>query len=485
LFVVEWTNRLDNTLARSERKVLQLLSNPITSATHKARRDAIGGQRADGHRRRRIRRPDPRLMSVRATEKNLTSTAGLVPFGAFVRDLGLERTLQPFNRLKTGASVTYPMATQVRMLIDAFVVGEERIFGLEALAADPLFVRLSGGFVPSLDTCYRDLCRFDGDSIAELCELAVEHGLAPLRGLPLNEVHLDLDTTVEPLFGTQQGALPGPNPRYHGRPSYHPFLARIAETDTVVGAVLRPGDTGIGVEDIPWIEQQIDRTRRVIRDDTALYVRIDAGGDCTAILNAIHDRKALFVVKARKTRELLGAVAGVKRWTTTDEDADGRPREQVAEIPFVRDCWGERRYRIVAVRTRERRSGEEVFLWDDLDMSVQLFITNEYAEAPEDVARRYNRRAGIEPLIGELKHSWGIGKIPSQVFEANHAMLLLKVLAYNLMRRYARAFFPELQSWRAAWLRRLLVLIPGRLVHSGRSWTLLIPERSILTRMLN
>jgi len=46
-------------------------------------------------------------------------------------------------------------------------------------------------------------------------------------------------------------------------------------------------------------------------------------------------------------------------------------------------------------------------------------MTNERAEAPEDVARRDNNRAGIEPLIGEFKHGWGIGKVPSQSFAAN------------------------------------------------------------------
>lgn len=456
------------------------------SSTGKVRRDITGGQRADGQKRtQRIRRPDPRQMRVRAEGKKLTGTAGLVPFGAYVRDLGVDRRLQSFNRLKAGVSVVYPMSAQMRMLIDAFVAGEDRVFGLESLSADPLFVRLCGGVVPSLDTSYRDLCRFDQDALVELHELAVEHGLAPTLGLSLPRMHLDLDTTVEPLFGTQQGALPGPNPRYHGRPSYHPFLARIAETDTIVGAVLRPGNTSVGAEDVPWIEQIIDRVRRTIPPVTALYVRIDAAGDCTAILNAIHDKKALFVVKAKRTRDLLGAVYQVMDWRTTDWDADGKPREQVAEIPFVRPCWGDRRYRVVAVRTRERQSGEELFLWDDLDMSIQLFITNEWAEAPEDVARRYNLRAGIEPLIGELKHAWGIGKVPSQVFEANHAMLLLKVLACNLMRRYANGLFPELQQWRAPWLRRALILVPGRLVHSGRSWTLRVPDRSLLARLLN
>ena len=377
------------------------------------------------------------------------------------------------------------MATQMRMLIDVAVTGEERVFGLESLSADPLFVYLCGGVVPSLDTCYRDLRRFDENSLAELHELAVEHGLAPALGLKRPILHMDIDPTVEPLFGTQEGARPGPNPRYHGRPSYHPILARIAETDTIVGALLRPGDTALGLEDVPWIEHKVDQVRKAIRPETALYVRMDAGGDCTAILDAINDKGALFVVKARRTRELLGAVHAVQNWRTTDIDADGKPREQVAEIPYVRSCWGDRRYRVIAVRTRERESGEELFLWEGLDMSIQIFITNEWAEAPEDVARRYNLRAGIEPLIGELKHGWGIGKVPSQSFEANHAMLLLKLLAYNLMRRYVNGIFPELKQWRAPWLRRALVLVPGRLIYSGRSWTLRVPERSMLARWLN
>jgi hypothetical protein len=424
-------------------------------------------------------------MRIHATEKNLTGTAGLVPFGAFIRDLGIDRRLRSFNRLKTGASVIYPMATQMRMLIDVAVAGEERVFGLESLSADPLFVYLCGGGVPSLDTCYRDLRRFDEDGLVELHELAVEHGLAPALGLKRAIVHLDIDPTVTPLFGTQEGARPGPNPRYHGRPSYHPILVRIAETDTIVGAVLRPGDTSLGEEDASWIGHKIDQVRKAIRPETALYVRMDAGGDCTAILNTISDKGALFVVKAKRTRELLGAVHAVQNWRTTDIDADGKPREQVAEIPYVRSCWGDRRYRILAVRTRERESGEELFLWEGLDMSVQVFITNEWAEAPEDVARRYNLRAGIEPLIGELKHGWGIGKVASQSFDANHAMLLLKVLAYNLMRRYVSGIFPELRQWRAPWLRRALVLVPGRLMYSGRSWTLRVPERSMLARWLN
>jgi hypothetical protein len=463
-----------------------LPSRPQAAKTVKSRRDIKGGRRGHGNQREKcVRRPDPSRIHIRGNENRLTGVAGLVPFGTFVRQLGIDDRLRVFDRLKSGPGVAYRMWTQMRMLVDASVAGEDRVFGLESLAADPLFVRLSGGVVPSLDTVYRDLGRFDAEALVELHEIAISQGLAIARSLDLERVHIDLDTTVEPLFGSQQGALPGPNPRYHGRPSYHPFLARLAETDTIVGAVLRPGDTGVGEADVPWIEQTIDNVRSAVSEKLTIHVRIDAAGDCIAIMNAIHDKKAYFVTKAKKTPELLGAVSMIKRWRTTDIDADGRPREQVAEVPFVRGCWGDRRYRIIAVRTRERNSGEEIFLWEGMDMSVQLFITNEWAEAPEDVARRYNKRAGIEPLIAELKNAWGIGKVPSQIFEANHAMLLLKVLAANLMRRYVTTRFAHLVQWRTPWLRRALILVPGRLLYRGRQWTLRVPSQSQLARLLN
>lgn len=456
----------------------------LAPSTQKVRRDALGGKRGDGHRRsRRIRRADARRIKIDATEKRLTGVAGLAAFGAFARKLGLEVELRKrFERLKRGPLVVYPMPAQMRLLIDATLAGEERVFGLEALAADPLFVHLAGGVVPSIDTVYRDLCRFDEPAIAQLEEFMAAQGLAMVRRRRQGIVHLDIDSTVEPLFGAQEGARPGPNPRYHGRPSFHPLLARLAEADAVVGALLRPGDTAFGVDAIPFIERCIDRVRSSIGPNTIIYTRIDGAADCGAILDAIDKRGAYFVTKADMTADLCGVIAHATGWKTVDRDADGRPRVQVAELPFARGTWRSD-YRVIAVRTRDRPSGKQVFLWTDLDYTVQVFITNERREAPEDVARRYDLRAGVEPLIGELKNGFGMGKVPSQVFTANHAAMLLKLVAYNLLRRFVRAVCPALTSWRAAWVRRVLVNVPGLLLRSGRSWTLRVPRQSLLTQL--
>jgi len=298
----------------------------------------------------------------------------------FLRSLGLDAALRTsFERLKDSPSVVYPMAAQMRLLMDLFVVGEARLFGLEARACDPLFVHLAGGVLPSLDTVYRDVQRFDDEALGELEARMAAQGLAPLKGRRWARVHLDVDTTVEPLAGDSiEGAKLGHNPRFRGRPSYHPVLARIAETDTVVGALLRPGDTSFGTAEAPLVEAWVKRVRKEVGPPTLLYVRIDAAGDCTAVLHAIDEQNSLFLVKARIEPKLASAVARCTAWKTVDRDAFDHPTRQVAEVGFVRGEWAARgkRWRVIAVRSRDRDSGKQLFLWPELELTVQVFLTN-------------------------------------------------------------------------------------------------------------
>jgi hypothetical protein len=454
-------------------------------STRKVRRDATGGKRADGHQRRQtVRRPDPATIRKGPSDPSLTGVAGLVMFGVFLRALGVDRALrEAFGSLK-GPGTIYPMAAQLRMLLDLFIVGEHRVFGLESLAADPLFVHLAGGVVPSLDTVYRDLARFDEPSLGRLEGMMAAHGLALLRrSSKWGVVHLDIDTTVTPLFGDEiEGAMPGPNPKYHGRPSHHPVLARIAETDGCVGALLRPGDTAFGAAEVPLVERWIDRTREAIGPDCLMYVRIDGAGDCADIMSTIAQKGAFFLTKAKMTPDLCGVIAHHQKWRTVERDANNRPTRQVATIEFAREEWKKRglAVRVVVVRSRERESGKHIYLWDDLDYTAQVFLTNDIYSDEDDLAYRYDKRAGIEPLIGEWKGAWGIGKVSSENFEANHAALLLKLLAHNLLRRYVSEELPALRSWRAPWIRRAAILVPGRLIRSGRRRSLRMAPRPML-----
>jgi hypothetical protein len=460
---------------------------PPTPGTQKVRRDSLGGKRGNGHLRScRIRRPDPRRIHVGRPDPGLTGYGGLAQFGGFVRDIGVSSALRKlFFRLKSGVLVVYPMEAQIELLLDAAVAGEQRVFGVEALSADPVFHHMAGGVVPSIDTIYRDLRRFDDQAIIDLEGLMAEHGLAAVRAKRRPLLHLDIDTTVEPVFGDHEGALPGYNPRYHGRPSYHPILARCADTDTVVGAKLRPGDTSFGESDAPTIAAWIDRVREAAGAKTLIRVRIDSAGDCTAVMRTIDGKGAHFLFKARTTGDLCTAIFRVPAgcWRTVDVDADGKPTRQVAEVNFERDEWKKQglTVRVIAVRSKERDNGKQLYLWENSEWTAQAFLTNDLDGDADELARDYDGRAGIEPLIADLKGAWGIGKVPSADFAANHAALLIKLLAHNLLRRYALAVAPELAAWRAPWLRRALIVVPGRFSRHGRSpWLRLAPRPHLI-----
>jgi hypothetical protein len=456
------------------------MKTPKTRPTsiHKVRRDELGGKRGMGHelqkQGRRVRRPDARKILTGDPDDSLTGVAGLVGFGRFARDIGLDRELaERFGDMKSGPYVVYPMGMQLRLLLDAIVADEDRVFGIEALAADPLFCRLAGGSVPSIDTLYRDLRRFDEERLVELEGLMFEHGAVGLHRSPQG-VHVDIDTTVEPLFGHQEGALPGPNPRFRGRPSYHPLLACIAETGTCIGGQLRPGDRGFGERDIDTIIRWLKRLRERLGPNVVLTTRIDSAADCAALLAALDNDGFRFVVKLKASEDLIGTALVHPTWRITSRDAQGNPTERVGVLNFRRKEWSQCKtpLRVVALRSTERCGGQQVRIWEDPDESTQFYVTNDWQPEPQEVPREYDGRAEVETIIRDLKNALALGKVSSAAFDANHATFLLKLLGHNLMRRYAAQVSPRCSYWRTPWLRRLLIVRPGRLLRSGRQWTL-------------
>jgi hypothetical protein len=450
-----------------------------TPSTQKVRRDVRGGKRGQGwelqRKGKRVRRPDPRKLEIVGGESTLTSVAGLAEFEGFLMDKGVGRLLGGlFGHMKSGPMVVYPMPGQIRLMLDLHVAGEGRPFGLEALAHDPLFVHLAGGHVPSVDILYDDLQRFEPAELAVLEELMARTTLDRLKAKRPEIVHVDIDTTVTTVFGHQEGALPGPNPRYQGRPSYHPILARVAEVDGVCGALLRPGDTGFGEDDVPTVVRWIERVREAVGPDCLIRVRIDAAGDCTALLTELERLGVVYYTKAKISQDLADAITLHATWTSLDHDALGKPTRQAAEIAFQRSEWNRAGLlpRVVSVRSRERDNGKQIYLWEHLDYTVQCWLTNDPALSVDEVAALYNDRAGIEPVIGELKSAWCIGKAPSAVFAANHAAFLIKLLAHNLYRWFLAERYEALAVWRTSWARRATILRPGRLVRSGRTTTL-------------
>jgi hypothetical protein len=245
---------------------------------------------------------------------------------------------------------------------------------------------------------------------------------------------------------------------------------RVAELDAVVGAQLRPGDRGFGGQDVPTLKSWLQQLRKAVGPDCELRVRMDAAGDCTELLGMLQQEQTQFIIKARLTQDLLGVLGNHAHWRTVQVDADGKPSVQVATVSFAREPWGtlQSPVRVVVVRSTEREAGKQLYLWDGLEYTAQCYLSSDWLAPEEELAAEYNDRAGIEPLIGELKGDWKIGKVPTRSFDANHAAFLLKLLTYNLFRAFLCVCHPPLCRWRTRWARRATILRAGKMGRSGR-----------------
>ena len=76
-----------------------------------------------------------------------------------------------------------------------------------------------------------------------------------LCGLELQKVHLSTDTTVETLYGKQQGGRKGHNTKNRGKKGYRPVLCFIDETREYLLGKLRKGETMNGEEVAKFIRK--------------------------------------------------------------------------------------------------------------------------------------------------------------------------------------------------------------------------------------
>jgi hypothetical protein len=89
--------------------------------------------------------------------------------------------------------------------------------------------------------------------------------------------------------------------------------------------------------------------------------------------------------------------------------------------------------------------------------------------------KTHRHHAVIEQVHSDLKNS-ALAHLPSGLFTANAAWLVLAVIAFNLTRAAGTVAAPDLARATTATIRRTLITVPARLATSTRRITLHLPQ---------
>jgi hypothetical protein len=262
----------------------------------------------------------------------------------------------------------------------------------------------------------------------------------------------DLDSTVVTVFGKQEGAAVGYNPRYRGKRSYDPLLCVEANSSFLWDAELRPGNAGTWDGSIDVLDNCFANVPPDIRE---LRVRADSGFGFDPVFVALEARSAQYAVVARLTQAFKRLLPGLSY------QAVNRNWE-MAEFEHRPHGWPRAR-RFVVARRFIQADEAETTLFAMGRYIYRAWVTN-LPLTPAGIWHFYDGRAGMEPRIRELREDFALRKIPTASFAANALYLEIVRLAYNLVTAFQRICLDE--SWQSLALQRLrykLFLIPGEL----------------------
>lgn len=424
-------------------------------------------------------RRGPRRMRVLFTGDHLTRFGGVFLLHHFFRRLRLRQHFRDGVRFPQRNNA-YSIPEMLLALLYPIILGLGRLDTTELLRRNGVFQTLTGlPAYPDPTALRRFLRRFAARGLPKLRRLHDRLlGEMCQRPQPLARVLFDLDSTVLTLYGHQEKARIGYNPRKRGRPSYHPLVCFEGQTKDFWHGELRPGDVHTASGTVWLLRACFAKLPQTVRQ---IRVRADPGFYNYKVVRAIEARRGKFVIVARLTQPLKRMIPGLPY-------TEVRPGLAVAEGQYQPHGWPHP-YRFVVVRkTLPEEESPQTTLFTVGRYSYHAFVTN-FRLRPLAVYRFYNDRAAVENIIKELKADYPLAKIPTSQFAANEAYFHLLLLAYNVVNWYKRLCLPaQYHAMTLGTLRPRLLMLPAEFVRLSQGQTLrfppVLPEQAAIKHAL-
>ena len=438
----------------------------------------------------------PAAVSAVFDDPNLVSAAGLVPMLRLARSAGLDELAG--ERLSVPTDKGANAGAKVMALVAGMLAGADSIDDMNLLRHGGMGRLFDRTYAPSTLGSFLREFRFGHvrqlDAVASrvFANLAVDAPL--LRAGDGERVMVDLDDTIIEVHGYQkQGAGFG----YSGVRGLNALLATASTTSSapvILAQRLRQGKTGSPKGAARIVGDALATLRRtsaatgarpLLRADSAFYghatvgTAIKAGADVSVTVRMDPAVKAAIATIPDDAWEMIEYTDAIRDETTGQLIS----KAEVAEVPFTafrsRKKAEQVAGRLVVRRIPDLnpRQVEQPTLFDVY--RHHAFFTTTAKEVMDTVAadKTHRGHAIIEQVHADLK-AGPLAHLPSGVFTANSAWLVIAVIAFNLTRAAGLVADRAGRLARAttATIRRTLIHVPARLARSARRITLHLPE---------
>jgi hypothetical protein len=366
-------------------------------------------------------------------------------------------------------------------LMLGLLAGHRRYAHITALRGDAVAAQALGmNRIVSEDALRRALERIDEPASAAWMRPALMHSVREALDRPWV---LDIDASIKPLYGRQQGAEIGYNPAKPMRPSHvlHTFL--VGNLRLVLDVQVSSGKQHTSGHAKAALGRLLDE----LADKRPALVRGDSGYGNEGILLELEQRAQPYLLRLRQTKNVQRLVA--QQFGRSDWSRPDRQGCQMVEAQLQLLGWSAKR-RVVIVRqrikggiARERRidGGRQLKL--DLQPSVHegdrlweyAVLVTDVNYPIEAIGQLYRDRADAENGFDELKNQWGLSGFTTQDIKRCQTTARACALVYNWWSWYCRAAHPGARM-EAITSRPLLLAAVGKAAnHAGQTTLYLTP----------
>jgi hypothetical protein len=412
-----------------------------------------------------------RTLRLAFAETHLTHFGGMVLLQRFCNKLRLRWQLQ--HSLKVPQRhADYLPCDLILALLYAIMAGLRRINKTEILQYNGTFLSLLGlSRFPDQTTLRRFLKRLTPQAIRQLVALH-DRLRAQLFPLPRRRTTLtfDLDSVVLTVYGKQQFARVGYNPKKRGRRSYHPLICFEAHLQEFWHGSLRPGNTVTGTGLVAFVRRCLEKVPSSIAW-SRVRVRGDSGCFGKRLVEFLDTRGCGYTVVAKE----YSTIKARARSCRFRELGSGW---EVGEFRYQPHYW-KRPHRFVVVRRpipQDPVEARQLTLFKDRKYAYHVLVTN-LKSHPWRVWRFYAQHATIEKNVRELLYDYPLGKIPTDDWVANVAFFQLLLFAYNLVHWFKRLCLPRDYLYATLdTIRTDFLVLPAKLAKRGSQNVLLFPQ---------
>lgn len=372
---------------------------------------------------------------------------GLLPFfSEFLKETEFFEHWVSQSPLEYTSNNSHTVRDVLGTIMLSLLSGQKRYSHITSLRADSVAPKLFGmSKVVSEDSARRGIARIDAVTGEGWLRSSLRESYEELLGYSWI---LDIDTTIKPIYGHQEGAEIGYNPQKPGRPShaYHTYI--MANTRLILDVDVAPGNEHTSLSAQPGLWRLLDELPGGQRPS---LLRGDCSFGNESFMSGAEERKIPYLFKLRKSKGVKSLInRAFRRSAWTDAGAGWEGRSDSLKLLG----WSKER-NVVVLRRKLKDSlvleatdsKQQEFSFLDPDDPVKSYEVSVLVSSMDAdiymLADLYRQRADAENVFDEIKNQWGWSGYTTHDLARCRVIARIGALVFNWWSIFAGMTFRE------------------------------------------